>query len=269
MRRMRHLKPREIQGCQLALDASISTSLYDATSGGSLVAADGAVARWEDQSGNGYHVTQATGAAQPARRVAAMNGTDSLQFDGGDYLAQSASSQSKYVHVSAGSTLAYVAHFGTGSNPNAFYGVAGNNTGAASRIGFYAAYEDTAAVANDAFEFLSTTGAAPGSNFVRSANKITPNAPVSVCMALDNANATAGNRLAAAVNGAADFGGNTYTQTPSTGNPFVAMQVGAIGSNALPLTGYIAKLSGWDRVLGAAVRKRLQNADMRKWRING
>ena len=50
MRRMRHLKPREIQGCQLALDASIPTSLYDATSGGSLVAADGVVRRWEDQS---------------------------------------------------------------------------------------------------------------------------------------------------------------------------------------------------------------------------
>ena len=90
MRRMRHLKPREIQGCQLALDSSIAGSLYDATTGGSLVAADGAVARWEDQSGNGNHVIQGTGANQPLRRVSAKNGLDALEFDGtNDYLDKS------------------------------------------------------------------------------------------------------------------------------------------------------------------------------------
>jgi len=82
MRRMRHLKPREIQGCQLALDASIATSLYDATSGGSLVAADGAVARWEDQSGNGWHVTEATN--KPLRKVGIIGGSDAVRFDGTD-----------------------------------------------------------------------------------------------------------------------------------------------------------------------------------------
>lgn len=84
MRRMRHLKPREIQGCQLALDASISTSLYDATSGGSLVAADGAVARWEDQSGNARHATQSTIGARPLRKTAIQGGNDVVRFDGVD-----------------------------------------------------------------------------------------------------------------------------------------------------------------------------------------
>lgn len=82
MRRMRHLKPREIQGCQLALDASIATSIYDATSGGSFVAADGAVARWEDQSGNAAHVTQATSIARPQRKLAIQGGGDVVRFDG-------------------------------------------------------------------------------------------------------------------------------------------------------------------------------------------
>jgi len=81
-RRMRHLKPREIQGCQLALDASIPTSLYDATSGGSLTAANGIVARWEDQSGNARHATSGTGGNQPLRRVGGLNGVDTIQFDG-------------------------------------------------------------------------------------------------------------------------------------------------------------------------------------------
>ena len=95
MRRMRHLKPREIQGCQLALDASIPTSLYDATSGGSLVAADGAVARWEDQSGNARHATQGTGSLRPLRKVAISNGGDAISFDGvDDYLDHGATAGS-------------------------------------------------------------------------------------------------------------------------------------------------------------------------------
>lgn len=86
MRRTRHLKPREIQGCQLALDASIPTSLYDATSGGSPVAADGAVARWEDQSGNSRHATQSTGSLQPIRKLAVYNGQPTIRFDSGDWM---------------------------------------------------------------------------------------------------------------------------------------------------------------------------------------
>lgn len=95
MRRMRHLKPREIQGCALALDASIPSSLYDATSGGSLVAADGTVARWEDQSGNARHATQATGSLRPLRKVAVTNGGDAIRFDGSDdYMSHGATAGS-------------------------------------------------------------------------------------------------------------------------------------------------------------------------------
>lgn len=82
-RRMRHVKAREFQGCALALDAS-TPSMYDATSGGSLVAANGGVARWEDISGNARHVTQGTSGARPLRKVASINGMDSVLFDGSD-----------------------------------------------------------------------------------------------------------------------------------------------------------------------------------------
>lgn len=83
-RRMRHVKAREIQGCQIALDASIPSSLFDATSGGSLVAANGSVARWEDLSGNGRHVTQSSSTIRPLRRVANQGGLDAVEFDGSD-----------------------------------------------------------------------------------------------------------------------------------------------------------------------------------------
>jgi hypothetical protein len=74
--------PSSIGGLQLWLDASDATTLYDATTGGSLVAADGAVARWQDKSGNGRHATQSTIADRPARKTAIQNGYDVIRADG-------------------------------------------------------------------------------------------------------------------------------------------------------------------------------------------
>lgn len=86
-RRMRHVKAREFQGCDIAYDFSNPASLYDATAGGSLVAADGAIARAEDLSGNAGHMLQTTSGYRPLRKVAALNGMDVARFDGSnDYL---------------------------------------------------------------------------------------------------------------------------------------------------------------------------------------
>lgn len=76
--------PTQITGLQLWLDASDASTLYDATSGGSLVAADGGVARWEDKSGNARHFTQSTAGSRPTRKTNQQNGRDTLLFDGSD-----------------------------------------------------------------------------------------------------------------------------------------------------------------------------------------
>lgn len=68
----------------LWLDASDAGTLYDATTGGSLVAADGAIARWNDKSGNARHVTQSTSGARPLRKTAIQNGLGVVRFDGSD-----------------------------------------------------------------------------------------------------------------------------------------------------------------------------------------
>lgn len=72
--------PSEIPGLMLWLDGSDASTLYDATSGGSLVAADGAVARWQDKSGNNRHFTQSTSGVRPLRRVAVKNGLAAVEF---------------------------------------------------------------------------------------------------------------------------------------------------------------------------------------------
>jgi len=71
-------------GLQLWLDGSDASTLFDATTGGSLVAADGAVARWEDKSGNGRHATQSTSGSRPTRKTAIQNSLGVLRFDGTD-----------------------------------------------------------------------------------------------------------------------------------------------------------------------------------------
>jgi len=68
--------PAEL-GSDLALwlDATDTNTLFDATSGGNVVADNGAVARWEDKSGNGRHATQDTAANRPTYKAASFNGS--------------------------------------------------------------------------------------------------------------------------------------------------------------------------------------------------
>jgi hypothetical protein len=83
--------PASVAGLQAWYDASDAFTLYDATSGGSPVAADGAVARWQDKSGNARHATQATSGSRPARKTAVQGGRDVLRFDGSnDFFSLSA-----------------------------------------------------------------------------------------------------------------------------------------------------------------------------------
>ena len=68
----------------LWLDASAAYTLFDSTSGGSLVAANGQIARWEDRSGNGRHFTQESAANRPIRKAGLQNGLDVVQTSGGN-----------------------------------------------------------------------------------------------------------------------------------------------------------------------------------------
>lgn len=77
--------PVKISNLDLWLDASDGNTLYDATSGGSLVTTDGAtVKRWEDKSGNSNHATEGTNA--PALETAEKNGLNAISFASSKYL---------------------------------------------------------------------------------------------------------------------------------------------------------------------------------------
>lgn len=76
--------PTDVAGLRSWHDASDVSTLYDATSNGSAVAADAAIARWEDKSGNGWHLINATSGERPLRKTAIQNSLDCVLFDGID-----------------------------------------------------------------------------------------------------------------------------------------------------------------------------------------
>jgi hypothetical protein len=79
-----NFSPTSISGLQIWLDGSDTSTLYDATSGGNLVAVDGAIARWQDKSGNGYHFTKSSGSNSPLRKSSVQNGLGSVRYVASD-----------------------------------------------------------------------------------------------------------------------------------------------------------------------------------------
>ncbi|MFA6043369.1 MAG: hypothetical protein WC718_00165 [Phycisphaerales bacterium] len=64
-------------------DASDASTLYDATTGGNLVTADGAyVARWEDKTANARHLLQSTESKRPTLQTAEQNSRSVLRWGG-------------------------------------------------------------------------------------------------------------------------------------------------------------------------------------------
>jgi hypothetical protein len=106
--------PTSINGLQLWLDAT--TGLFDATSGGSPVTTDGdTVARWEDQSGSGYHVTQATLANRPVLKTGIRNSKNAIRFDGSDDTLVSANIVEDNLSAMTCFVVAYIEGFGGSS----------------------------------------------------------------------------------------------------------------------------------------------------------
>jgi hypothetical protein len=59
---------------------------YDASDLATITEASGAVSQWDDKSGNGYHLTQGTGANQPITGTRTQNSLNAIDFDGSDWL---------------------------------------------------------------------------------------------------------------------------------------------------------------------------------------
>ena len=63
--------------------AQITTALWlDAADASTITTVSGAVSQWNDKSGNGRHLSQATAASRPAYQATGLSSLPTLQFDG-------------------------------------------------------------------------------------------------------------------------------------------------------------------------------------------
>jgi hypothetical protein len=146
--------PSSIAGLQLWLDAT--TGLFDATSGGSVVTTDGsAVARWEDQSGSGYHVTQATLANRPVLKTGIRNSKNAIRFDGSNDALVSANIVASNLSAMTCFVVSYIAGFGGGGFGRYF-----DRGGITGRTWFVDARDVSGSPANCNTVIIGSTGGA-------------------------------------------------------------------------------------------------------------
>lgn len=260
--------PDVLTGLQLWLDASDASTLYDATSGGSLVAADGGVARWEDKSGNARHATQGTSANRPARKTAIQGGKDVLRFDGSNDSLSIPSSTATFKFLHTSNATVFVAFKPSGANPDELYMLI-DNCRAGGQTGYTLFYDDrTVESRND--KILSAGGVGAASYLVVSANDFSPaNAFSCITNVIKAADGTAGNRSRLYRNGVIDAAVNTASGSTSS-DASNNLQIGEAHTGSTffyRLNGDIAEIIIYNSALSDTDREAVENYLLAKWAI--
>jgi hypothetical protein len=262
-------------GLQLWLDASDASTLFDATSGGSLVAADGGVARWEDKSGNGRHATQGTSDNRPLRKTAIQGGRDVLRFDGSDDSLSIASSKAtfKFLH-SADSTVFAVFKSGTTANPgHTNYVVFGTANTFTTVVGvtFYTG-DSNPTTANDALYWYVSRGVTGTYPVYFDGNGYFPSNSFGLISLLSRPqDGTSANRLAMRRNGANLSSANSPGGSPQTAagdDSTNDLTIGRLPSGESDfLNGDIAEIIIYNSALSDTDRALVESYLMSKWAI--
>ncbi len=228
----------------LWIDFSDSSTLFNATSGGSAVTNGVGIARAEDKSGNARHFTQATSAARPTWTSGVQNSLGIARFDGTDDRMSIPSSTAtfNFLHSSQGSVF-WVAKIGNSSNPNALMAVCGNGGGfSASRIGFVSLIDDRPSVpANNRFGAQSYNNNNAVLNLF-SDNTFTPNVFGLAAITIDNTNAVAASRGSVFVNGSDSGIVNSASTAATNSNASFDFFIGDYGTSTFFLPGDFCEL---------------------------
>lgn len=255
--------PDTLTGLQAWYDASDASTLYDATSGGSLVAADGGVARWEDKSGNDRHATQGTAVARPLRKASVQNGLDVMRFDGGDDFLSVPSSTAtfKFLH-NADSTSFVVAFAENQIGTLVSTGVSSSTVGTNLDID----------IPNTKVRVLVQNGSAGNRVIAHLGNSgdYSGGSAEVFSFVLRNAAAVAAERADVYVRGSEVSDTNTETNAKSDANSWSDLRVGAHKTNTSAsgfLDGDIAEIIIYDSALSDTDREAVESYLLAKWGI--
>jgi len=256
-------------GLQAWYDASDASTLFNATSGGSLVAADGEVARWEDKSGNSRHMTQGTAGSRPARKTAIQGGRDVLRFDGSDDSLSIASSTATFSFLHGSTAAVFVVYKPSGSNPNALYTIIDNCRNGVTATGYTLFYDDRVEVPRNN-KILSAGGLVAGNFVVVSADDFHPaNTFACITNVIKGQDGTAANRSRLYKNGVVDAAVNTSSGS-ATGDATHDLMIGAAyleSSKTNFLNGDICELLIYNAALSDTDRAAVESYLISKWAI--
>jgi len=243
--------PSDISGLQLWLDAT--TGLFDATSGGSAVTTDGsAVARWEDQSGNGRHFTQSTSNDRPILKTSIQNNKNVVRFDGSNDNMIGPDSLKINVPISM---FAVVSKRG-GTNYQTIYG---NGILAAQEAG-YGIFISATSDNNGAFASQYRNLAPASTNYFTATNPTTNQFFISSCLIDSSTNKVFFN------NSAEDSVSHAITATPQ-GIVAIGARYSVSPVVTFFLNGDFAELLIYNSALSTANRESVRDYLNTKWSI--
>jgi hypothetical protein len=268
--------PSDITGLQLWLDASDASTLYDATTGGSLVAADGGVARWEDKSGNARHMTQGTAGSRPARKTSIQGGLDVLRFDGSnDFLSVPSSTATfKFLHDATGG-IVFAVYKANAAQGTAY--VWCNNTNpstasVASQTGVYYRHDTSDLAVADRYAVISNTSS--GFRMVRAsaANTVESGTFLLIAVQYDMNQGSAADRHDAFLNGSEITGTDTLgvgeNSSLSTSAATGDLHIFANNNAVNKMAGDLCEMIIYEGKMSTADRQSVENYLLGKWGIS-
>jgi len=259
-------------GLQLWLDASDASTLYDDTIDGSLVAADGGVARWEDKSGNARHATQGTAIRRPARKTAVQGGLGVLRFDGNATAANSdrmsiAGSQATFKFLHEGDATVFCALI-NGTTTNYDRILTWVDTGnLRSATGYLLAYDDRSSVSRNN-TLISSGGTAVSDCYSTIINNFVEMQTAKVYTNTIQSTASAASRSLVYKNGTLDSAVNSATGT-ATGNASYPLFIGGTADDGggFAFQGDFLELIIYNSALSDTNRAAVESYLMTKWGI--
>ena len=224
--------------------SDMSTLWQDAAGTVPVTAVSQRIGRINDKSGNGNDVEQASASAQPL--YTESSGLGRSYWDGNDVMSMDTSATTmSFLHKDGGVFFgASVAPYG--ANPNALYGILGNNAVNSTKIGVCLLYDDRSASAyNDALRAQVTRGVS--SSYVydfTSANNVFPAVTKSTAFI----NIPSAGPLESYIDNAST-GTTTKANTESTADASYWFDIGAAGFGASRFLGEIYQAVAINREL--------------------
>jgi hypothetical protein len=248
--------PIDISGIEWWIDASDATSI-------SLQAGTNLVSQWDDKSGKGKHLTQATSGNRPAWIENEKNGNAVIRFDGSNDFMSVPSSIALFDFMHQSNTTWFaVARFGTNQYPGVNMALF-DNTAQSAGAGVSFAYRSTFFSITNAFQvrinraLLSyvmvqePNNSGIGNQYVLVSHLADVSAP-----ALDRSKLTINQTL---------YQTNTETNAPVVGAAANNLTLGQYSNLVNPLRGDICEIIIYSGILSDADTARVRNYLKAKW----